>query len=118
MWYIFTARKRSLGQSNVFSPIGHAVHRGGGCIPTYNGQGCVYPSMQWDTGCVSQHEMGQGCLSRGVSARCLPGGVCPGGCLSGRTDRAVSTTHTLSRHPTETATETSSAHATGMHSCQ
>ena len=37
---IFTVRKRSLGQGNVFTPVCHSVHRG-----------VVYPSMQW-SGCV------------------------------------------------------------------
>ena len=27
---IFTARKRSLGQGNIFTPVCHSVHRGGG----------------------------------------------------------------------------------------
>ena len=35
----FTARKRSLGQGNVFTPVCHSVHRG------------VHPSMQW-VGCL------------------------------------------------------------------
>ena len=29
---IFTARKRSLGQGNVFTPVCHSVHMGGVCI--------------------------------------------------------------------------------------
>ena len=62
-------------------------------------------------GCVSQHAMGWGCLSRGclprrdvclgmcLPGRSVPGGVYPGevsawGCLSS----AVFTTHTLGRH--------------------
>ena len=28
--FIFTARKRSLGQGNIFTPVCHSVHRGGG----------------------------------------------------------------------------------------
>ena len=28
----FTARKRSLGQGNIFTPVCHSVHRGG-CLP-------------------------------------------------------------------------------------
>ena len=27
-WSIFTARKRSLGQGNIFAPVCHSVHRG------------------------------------------------------------------------------------------
>ena len=29
---IFTARKRSLGQGNIFTPVCHSVHRGGGLL--------------------------------------------------------------------------------------
>ena len=29
-WYIITARKRSLGQGNIFTPVCHSVHGGGG----------------------------------------------------------------------------------------
>ena len=32
--WIFTARKRSLGQGNVFIPVCHSVHRGEGGLPT------------------------------------------------------------------------------------
>ena len=28
--FVFTARKRSLGQGNIFTPVCHSVHRGGG----------------------------------------------------------------------------------------
>ena len=67
---MFIARKRSLGQGNVFTPICHSVHRR------------VYSSMQW----------GRGCLPLG------PGGVClwVWGCLP--LGRGMYTTP-LSRHP-------------------
>ena len=39
----FTARKRSLGQGNVFTPVCHSVHRG--CIPACNGRGCTPPGQ-------------------------------------------------------------------------
>ena len=29
---IFTARKRSLGQGNIFTPVCHSVHREAGCL--------------------------------------------------------------------------------------
>ena len=35
---IFTARKQSLGQGNIFTPVCHSVHRGGVCL-----------SACWDT---------------------------------------------------------------------
>ena len=60
------------------------------------GRVCVYPSMYWAGGCVSQHALGRGvcpggCLAGGVSAvgvsaqgvsalGCLPGGCLPGEC--------------------------------------
>ena len=58
-------------------------------IPSCTGQGCVYPSMHWAGGCVSQHALGKGVSAQGgvcplgVSAWgvCL-GGVCPWWCLS------------------------------------
>ena len=28
LWFIFTARKRSLGQGNIFTPVCHSVHGG------------------------------------------------------------------------------------------
>ena len=40
--HIFTARKKSLGQGNVFTPMCHSVHKGG-CIPACNGRGCEPP---------------------------------------------------------------------------
>ena len=55
----FTARKRSLGQGNVFTPVCHSVHRGGVSFPA----------------CITGHMNDQGCLHRGGSV-CLEGGVC------------------------------------------
>ena len=38
---IFTARKRSLGQGNIFTPVCHSVHRGGGHVWLLRGvHGC------------------------------------------------------------------------------
>ena len=37
---IFTARKRSLGQGNIFTPVCHSVHRGGACVVAPGGA-CV-----------------------------------------------------------------------------
>ena len=52
---IFTARKRSLGQGNVFTPVFHSVHKG---------WGAGFPP------CITGH------MTMGV---CLKGGVYPGG---------------------------------------
>ena len=35
---IVTARKRNLGQGNIFTPVCHSVHRGGGS-PNFRGEG-------------------------------------------------------------------------------
>ena len=61
-----TARKRSLGQGNVFTPVCHSVHRGVS-IPA-----CT-------TGRMTGGSLSRGSLSRGVSVQ---GGLCPGGSLS------------------------------------
>ena len=58
---LITARKRSLGQGNIFAPIGHSVHGG---VPAAGGGGCSWGVWSW-----------------GVPAR---GGVpAPGGLLQG-----------------------------------
>ena len=36
-----TARKQSLGQGNVFTPVCHSVHRGG----AFKGRGCLHPGV-------------------------------------------------------------------------
>ena len=56
---IFTARKRSLGQGNIFTPVCHSVHGGGG-VPVPRGA-C---------------SRGSAC-SRGVPALGVPGGDPP-----------------------------------------
>ena len=61
----FTARKRSLGQGNVFIPVCHSVHRGKVSVPV----------------CITGHMTG-GPLSRGISVQrgvSVQGGLCPGG---------------------------------------
>ena len=40
-----TARKRSLGQGNIFAPVCHSVHRGGGLVP--GGPGGVWSGGVW-----------------------------------------------------------------------
>ena len=55
---VFTARKRSLGQGNIFAPVCHSVHRGGG---EYLGR---YPSGRYNpqagTTPRQVHPLGQG----------------------------------------------------------
>ena len=73
---LVTARKRSLGQGNIFTPVCHSVHRGGmhGCS---QGGGAV-------CGCSGGHAWLLPGGVRGCSwghAWLLPGGVC--GCFQG-----------------------------------
>ena len=58
---IITARKRSLGQGNIFTPVCHSVHSGG----AWSGGGSSGPG-----GCLV--------LWRGLLPGVVPG---PGGCL-------------------------------------
>ena len=64
---VFTARKRSLGQGNIFTPVCHSVHGGGGAWS----QGVGVP--------------GRGVPGRGVCSGGVPasggGGTCSQGCL-------------------------------------
>ena len=88
---IITARKRSLVQGNIFTPVCHSVH--GGCYPSMPCR--WYPSMP----------------CRGVSDPGVvptPGDACSGGLLlpGGAWWR-----------PPPTATAASGTHPTGMHSC-
>ena len=57
---LFTARKRSLGQGNVFTPVCDSVQRGS----LYPGEGVLYPAGLCPRGiCLG------GCLCPGVSVR-------------------------------------------------
>ena len=65
---LFTARKRSLGQGNIFTPVCHSVH-GGGMLSQH--------ALQM----VSQHALQEGGVpGLGGSG---PGGVCSRGCVPG-----------------------------------
>ena len=48
---VITARKRNLGQRNVFTPVCHSVHREE-MYPSMQWAGSVYSRMQWGRGCV------------------------------------------------------------------
>ena len=56
---MFTARKRSLGQGNVFTPVCHSVHRGG----VYIGGSCIREGV-----CIGEWI----CIQEGLHS----GGVC------------------------------------------
>ena len=47
---LITARKRSLGQGNIFTPVCHSVHRGGG-VCGCSGGGCVRGCLGGVHGC-------------------------------------------------------------------
>ena len=67
-----TARKRSLGQGNVFTPLCHSVHRGDLCPSIHHrshDQGGLCPGGSLPRGSLSRR--GQS-LSRGVSSRETP----------------------------------------------
>ena len=68
---LITARKRSLGQGNVFTPVCDSVHRGVS-VPA-----CTTGHMTGGQGGLcSGGSLSRGPLSRGVSVQ---GGLCPGG---------------------------------------
>ena len=92
MFLLATARKPSLGQGHIFTPVCHSVHGGDGIPACIAGGilaclavGVCYPSMP-----CSRVDLLQG----------VPG---PGGCLVEMTPR--------------TATAAGGTHPTGMHSC-
>ena len=69
--WIFTARKRSFGQGNIFTPVCHSVHGGGGrggipaCIAgdipaCLAAGGCAIPACLAVGGVLSQHALQQG----------------------------------------------------------
>ena len=98
--FLFTARKRNLGQGNIFTPVCHSVHRGGvrgcsrgacmvalggPCMVTLGGRAWLLQGVA----CVVAPEGMHGC-SRGA-CMVAPGGACmvaprghvwllPGGC--------------------------------------
>ena len=73
---IFTVRKRSLGQGNVFTPVCHSVHRGG-CVSQHAMvRVCVFQHAKGG-GCVSQHAMGQTPLGRHTPPGQKPPGQTP-----------------------------------------
>ena len=65
---IFTARKRSLGQGNIFTPVCHSVHGGGVC--------------SWRGACSWGVPAPGGCLVWGCLLL-VGGGACPRGSASG-----------------------------------
>ena len=98
---IFTARKRSLGQGNIFAPVCHSVHRGGcfllgGVLPP-GGRG----GASSGGGAFSRGKGGGGCFLRGCFL--LGGGASSQG---GSGDPSP-----------KTATAVGGTHPTGMHSC-
>ena len=78
--YFITARKRSLGQGNIFTPVCHSVHRGG--MHSWSGGACVVALggacvVALGGACVAAPG-GQGAcmVAPGGHAWLLPGGAC------------------------------------------
>ena len=69
---IFTARKRSLGQGNIFAPVCHSVYRGGPW--SWGWSGGAWSRGAWSWGCL----VSEGVPGPGV---CGPGYVWSRGCL-------------------------------------
>ena len=83
----FTARKRSLGQGNIFTPVCYSVHRGGACVVAPGGRGVCGCSAGCMCGCSGGHAWllrgggGHAWLLQGGHAWLLQGGMC--GCSGG-----------------------------------
>ena len=106
---MFTARKRSLGQGNIFTPVCHSVHRG---VPGPRGVSAPGGCLLWGVPGPG------GCLVRGVCFQRVPG---PGGCLvwegiGSQGGLLLGVGGAWWRLPQMT-TAAGSTHPTGMHSC-
>ena len=84
MLVFITARKRSLGQGNIFTPVCHSVHRGGACMVAPRGA-CMVALGRGVCGCLGGHAWlllgGMHGCSRGACMVALVGAcvVAPGG---------------------------------------
>ena len=98
---LLTARKRSLGQGNIFTTVCHSVHGGEGrCIPA-----CIAGGIP---ACLAEGGLSQHALQEGVVP--AAGGLCSGGgggLLPGGEPGG----------DPQVATAAGSTHPTGMHSC-
>ena len=108
---VITARKRSLGQGNIFAPVCHSVH-GGGVIPA-----CIAGGIP---ACFAAGLLGEGggipaCLATGLQGG-SPGPQ-PGGKLRGLAGGCIPACTEAAPPPTWTATASGGTHPTGMHSC-
>ena len=77
---IFTARKRSLGQGNIFTPVCHSV-QGGACVAG-GGHVCMPGGHAWQGACMAGDVHGRGCAWWWV---CMAEGACMAGeCMARR----------------------------------
>ena len=116
---VITARKRSLGQGNIFTPVCHSVHRGGVCL-----------SACWDTTHWTMHPLPLDHAPPGTmhpSSTCTPPDHAPPPnrpCTT-PTPRDHAPPPTPRDHAPPPATEhtwrhgqrAGGTHPTGMHSC-
>ena len=104
---IFTTHKRSLGQGNIFAPVCHSVHRGGGIPACITGgiPACLAAGLWGDIpACLAGLQGGLQAHTQGGSWGVWPGGVSPGphpgGCLQVHTQGSVCVSqHALRQTP-------------------
>ena len=99
---IFTARKRSFGQGNVFILVCHSVHRGGGLCPRMHHRshdsGISVQGGSLSRGSLYRGSLYRGSLSRRISVQSRGalsrGGLCPGVSVQGVSVREIPQTET------------------------
>ena len=122
--WLVTARKRSLGQGNIFTPVCHSVHKGGG-VSQHALQVVSQHALQ-QGGAWSRGSAPGGCLVWGSAPKgggAWSGGVCSqgeclvwGGLLHEGGTWSGGGWWCLVETP-RTATAAGGTHPTGMHSC-
>ena len=105
LWFIITARKRSLGQGNVlYLSVSHSVHRR---VSASESRGCTPPR----THTLDTHTLDTHTWTHTHTHTQTPGHTRPGHPPNGHP------LDTHPGHPVEMATEAGGTHPTGMHSC-
>ena len=73
---VITARKQSLGQGNIFTPVCHSVHRGEGACVVARGMCMVAPGAGGVGGCACLLRGGHAWFYLGGHAWFYSGGAC------------------------------------------